>query len=215
MQKKSSLAIALAKLSAFVFHPVFLPSLVFAYLIYFCPGLFFGIPDKSRNWWLVIIAYTTITFPVLVVFLLWRLKFIESMHMQNEKERYGPLIASMLFYFWIFWLFHKQFAAPELVQSFLLGVFLTSVGVFMATIFFKISMHAAGWGSVIAFAAIMFLMGVMNSLPLLVISIFIGGLVGTTRLYLKAHIPAQIYSGYIVGAFMQIISFLIIHNLFY
>lgn len=186
--------------------------MVLAFLIYFSPALFFGVPDKTKTWWLVIVAYITITFPLLVVFLLWRLKFIDSIHMNGEKERYAPLIASMLFYFWVFWLFHKQFNAPELVQSFLLGIFLTTVGVFMATIFYKISMHAAAWGGVVSFALVCTFQAAQNALLFFILSLFIAGLVGTMRLYLKAHSNAQVYSGYIVGILMQLISFFVVHK---
>ena len=154
MQDQSTKSGLLPKIISTILHPVFVPTMVFAFLIFWSPTLFFGLDHKTTSWWLLIIAYITISFPLLVVFLLWRLKFIESIHMHGEKERYAPLIASMLFYFWVFWLFHKQLKAPELLQSFLLGIFLTTVGVFMATIFYKISMHTAAWGGVVMFAII-------------------------------------------------------------
>lgn len=212
MQEKSSTSGVVPKIISTVFHPVFIPSLVFAFLIYCSPDLFLGVTDKARSWWLVIIAYITITFPLLVVFLLWRLKFIDSIHMKGEKERYGPLMASMLFYFWVFWLFHKQFNAPELIQSFLFGVFLTTAAVFMATIFFKISMHSAAWGGVISFAVICALHTIQNGILFLIFSLLIAGLVGSIRLYMKAHTNRQVYAGYIVGIVMQLLAFVVIHN---
>ncbi|MBK9300945.1 MAG: hypothetical protein IPN14_10130 [Bacteroidetes bacterium] len=195
-----------------LFHPVFIPTLVIVFLVFMSPTLFFGLPVKTQQWWIVIIAYITVTFPLLVVFLLWRLKFIESIHMHGEKERYAPLIASMLFYFWVFWLFHKQLKAPELLQSFLLGIFLTTVGVFMATIFYKISMHTAAWGGVVMFAIIGMFQTLQHGLIFLCLALFIAGVVGSTRLYMKAHTPFQIYSGYVVGMLMQLLSFIVVHK---
>lgn len=174
-----------------------------------------GVSAKDQSNWLLIIAYTTITFPVLTVFLLWRLKFIESMQMTGLKERYGPLIASMLFYFWIFWIFHKQFAAPMLLQSFLLGVFMTTVLTFLQTIFFKVSLHAAGWGSVAAFGIICMFYHIPYAIFLSIGAILLAGLVGTTRLYLQAHTHRQIYIGYLVGILAQVISLAIIKIAFY
>lgn len=205
----------ISQISSYILHPVFIPTMMVTALVYCCPSLFFGIPDKTSHWWLIIIAYTTVTFPLLVVFLLWRLKFIESMQMHELKERYGPLIASMLFYFWVFWLFHKQFAAPEMIQSFLFGVFLTTVLVFLASIFFKISMHTAGWGGAVGFLLILTLQAVPGALLILLITFLLAGWIGTSRLMLKAHIPAQIYTGYGVGIAMQVLSYFIIHFAFY
>jgi membrane-associated phospholipid phosphatase len=210
VQDQSTKSGLLPKIISTILHPVFVPTMVFAFLIFWSPTLFFGLDHKTTSWWLLIIAYITISFPLLVVFLLWRLKFIESIHMHGERERYGPLIASMLFYFWVFWLFHKTMQAPELVQSFLLGVFLTTVGIFMATIFYKISMHAAAWGGVVGFALICTFQGVQNSILFLIVSIIIAGLVGSIRLYIKAHTGPQVYSGYIVGFVMQLLSLFVV-----
>ncbi len=183
--------------------------MVYAFLHFFSPDLFFGIPSSAQTWWWIIISYITITFPLLTVFLLWRLKFIDSMQMHGLKERYGPLMASMLFYFWTFWLFHKQFQAPLLLQSFLFGVFLTTVFLFMITIFHKISLHAGAWGSVLMFAIICAFHQLQCSIIFLILSAIIAGLVGTMRLYLQAHTNKQLYSAYILGALAQLISYLV------
>ena len=137
------------------------------------------------------------------------------MQMDGLKERYGPLIASMLFYFWIFWVFHKQFAAPFLIQTFLLGVFFTTVLTFLNSIFFKVSMHTSAWGSVFTFAIMAACMNMQNALFLIMASILIGGLVGSARLYLQAHNIRQIWIGYILGVLGQILSFLIIKIAFF
>ena len=214
MQQNSITKIA-SKAISIVFHPVFVPTMIFGFLIFLSPNVFFGLPEKTKTSWLLIIAYISITFPLLTVFLLWRLKFIESMQMDGLKERYGPLIASMLFYFWIFWVFHKQFAAPFLIQTFLLGVFFTTVLTFLNSIFFKVSMHTSAWGSVFTFAIMAACMNMQNALFLIMASILIGGLVGSARLYLQAHNIRQIWIGYILGVLGQILSFLIIKIAFF
>ncbi len=208
--QKSPLLQTVAKIISTLLHPVFIPAFVFAFLVFLSPDLFYGVTEKNKIWWLITVSYTTITFPLLTVFLLWKLKFIESIHMHHLKERYGPLIASMLFYFWIFWLFHKQFNAPLLIQSFLLGVFLTTVLVFMASIFFKISMHTAAWGGVIAFAILATFHAINYSVLLLIVGLLLAGLVGSARLILKAHSNKQLYAGYLVGMAAQFLSFFIV-----
>lgn len=189
-----------ASVLSVLLHPVFVPTLLMAYLVFHSPNVFYGFPEEIKTWWLITVAYITLTFPLLTVLLLWRLKFISSLQMHELKERYGPLIASMLFYFWVFWLFHKQFQAPHLVQTLLLGTFLNTVLVFMSSIFFKISMHSSAWGSVFTFSLICLMLGADGSLLLVIVAALLAGLIGTVRLYLKAHIPSQIWTGYILGA---------------
>jgi hypothetical protein len=199
VHEKSKLAGTLSKIISTVFHPLFVPSMILAYLVLFSPNVFFGFPLEVKKWWLITVSYITITFPLITVLLLWRLKFIESIHMNGLKERYAPLIASMLFYFWVFWLFHKQFQAPVVIQTWLLGTFLTTVMVFMSSIFFKISMHSAAWGSVVSFAILCTALYVDRSLVLLFASLLLAGLIGSMRLYLQAHTNRQLWAGYIAG----------------
>ncbi|KXK44200.1 MAG: PAP2 superfamily domain protein [Bacteroidetes bacterium OLB11] len=210
MQKKNSTLETIFKISSILLHPLFIPTYLVAYLVFLCPNIFIGISPSTYKWWVVIVAYITITFPLLVVILLWRLKFIESIYMKGDKERYIPLIASMLFYFWTFWLFHKQLAAPAVLQSFLLGTFLTTVGVFLFTLFSKVSMHTAAFGGLFSFALILSFRAFQNSLLLLIVAILLSGLIASARLYLKAHNTNQVNTGFLIGFFAQFISFIIV-----
>lgn len=213
VQSNNSFIKFVSKFISILFHPVFIPTLVLSFLVFFIPNLFVGFEEKDIKWWILIVAYITITFPLLVVFLLWRLKFIDSIYMKGDKERYIPLIASMLFYFWTFWLFHKQFHAPNFVQSFLLGTFLTTVGVFISTLFFKISMHTAAIGSVLGFSLLLALFP-PHHFGLLFIAIICTILVSFSRLFLKAHHSFEVISGMVLGFIFQLISYFIILKLF-
>lgn len=207
MPENTSLLQRLATALSVLLHPVFVPTLLMAYLVYLSPNVFYGFPLELKTWWLITVAYITLTFPLLTVLLLWRLKFISNIYMHELKERYGPLIASMLFYFWVFWLFHKQFQAPLLVQTLLLGTFLNTVLVFMSSIFFKISMHTSAWGSVVTFSLLCLFLGADASLWLLLAATLLAGLVGSARLYLNAHIPSQLWTGYLLGALSMPVAY--------
>lgn len=191
---------SVARIISIVCHPLFVPTLVMAFLVKFSPSLFYGLDSKQQILRIITVAYTTITFPLLTVFLLWRLQFIENMYMRNPKERYVPLIASMLFYFWVFWLFHKQFHAPSPIQVFLLGAFLSSVLTFLFNLFNKVSMHSAAFGLVSALAIYLAILGVSGSWLFLVLSLLLAGAVSSSRLFLKEHTPGQVYTGLGIGA---------------
>ncbi|MBU3677785.1 MAG: phosphatase PAP2 family protein, partial [Chitinophagaceae bacterium] len=125
------------------------------------------------------------------------------------KERYGPLMASMLFYFWVFWVFHKQFKAPLEIQGLLFAIFLSNVLVFMATIFYKISMHTAGWATAVVLLAY-WTMKDTATFPLLLLAVVLAGMVGSIRFYVQAHSPKQIYVGYVIGAIAALLAILIV-----
>ncbi|MBK8663664.1 MAG: hypothetical protein IPN18_18460 [Ignavibacteriales bacterium] len=50
----------------------------------------------------------------------------------------------------------------------------------------------------------------INLYLLILISIVIAGVVGSARLFLKAHTREQVYSGYLLGFLSQLIAFNII-----
>ena len=43
----------------------------------------------------------------------------------------------------------------------------------------------------------------------IMIAVMLAGIVGTSRLYLKAHKPDEVYGGYTVGILSQMIAYLI------
>ncbi|MEZ5046611.1 MAG: phosphatase PAP2 family protein [Chitinophagaceae bacterium] len=196
-----------------VFHPVFVPTWLFAFLYFFSSSIFYGLDPKTKTLWFVMVMYISILFPLLTVFLLWKLKFIESIHMRGLKERYGPLIASMLFYFWLFWVFHKRLDAHIMIQTLLGGVFLTTVFVFLASIFYKISMHTSSWGAACLYALIYLFNGYERGLVFFSIILVLAGIVGTARLYLGAHSKKEIYSGYVLGMLAQLITYFVLQSL--
>ncbi|MBL7772548.1 MAG: hypothetical protein JNM95_06800 [Chitinophagaceae bacterium] len=195
-----------SRIVSVVCHPVFLPTWVIALLLYLSPELFFGLDQKQQLLRVITVAYTTVTFPLLTVFLLWRLGFIENMYMRDQRERYVPLIASMLFYFWVFWIFHKQFQAHQALQVFLLAVFLSTVLTFLVNLFSKVSMHTAAFGLLSAFSVYLAWHGITNAIVFVVLSILLCGVVAMVRLYLKEHTPPQVYTGMVLGVLALLLS---------
>lgn len=202
-----------SRILSFLLHPVFLPSLLFAWIYFLNPELFYGFSAKQKGLQFISVAYISLTFPILTVLLLWKLKFIESIHMHELKERYGVLIASMLFYFWVFWVFHKQFQSHLLIQTLLGGVFMTTVLVFLASILYKISMHTAGWSSAMTFAGVLAFHHLPYSLLLLIVTVLLAGLIGSARLNLKAHTMQEVYSGYMAGLTGMLLSYFIVPHI--
>jgi membrane-associated phospholipid phosphatase len=77
----------------------------------------------------------------------------------------------------------------------------------IVTVFFKISVHGSGAGSMIGFLlAIMLLYPEHNLMWALIGIVLIAGSVMTSRLYLNAHTPVEVYSGFALGLFISFFS---------
>lgn len=189
----------LALLISVVFQPLLMPSLVFGLL-------FFGVPQatslpeafKVRIFYLIVCA--TLLIPmVLMLGLRWS-GLVKSLHFEEKSDRRVPFLLVTLFYvLTTYFLKEKTELDPILWQ----GMGVITLAVFLLTVvtyFWKMSAHLTGIGGVLAVTGILglYFPSVMVAY-LLVGTLLLGGLVASSRLYLDAHRPAEVYVGLLVG----------------
>jgi membrane-associated phospholipid phosphatase len=151
------------------------------------------------------------------------LGLISGLNMPDKKERIGPLIITGLFYMWLYVNVRNNDNIPAALSFFILGM---TIAVFLALIinsFNKISLHTIGAGGFLMgmiFITFRWTYGYLDiSLPfmgiewrwsdrlVLALVFILVGAVGTSRLYLKAHLQNEIYGGYLVGILSQMIAY--------
>lgn len=196
-----------AKIISYIFHPLFIPTYVFFWLLVRFPYEFANITPMDLFARKINVFFITAFFPAFSVFLLWRLKFIDSIMLRTQKERIVPYIITMFFYWWMWYLSRNFTDQPIALKFFYFSIFLASLAGLVFNSFFKISMHAIGVGGLLAFTCITCiyyhtLMGVDISIITL-----IAGLVCTARLMLGEHNNFEVYAGFIVGALCQLLAY--------
>lgn len=196
----------LAKVISYIFHPLFMPTLVALILFYIDRKSFVAISESTRLQWIGIIGLNTLFFPAFATFLLKQLNFIESIHLKTQKERIIPLIATMVFYFWNYQVFKRmpEFNTPFILKVFLLGCFWGIIVVFIVNIFSKISMHTAAAGGVIGIFTVLMITGQTNFLIPFLIVLLAAGIIGSARMILHEHTAREIWLGYIGGIAVQL-----------
>lgn len=189
----------LALLISVVFQPLLMPSLVFGLL-------FFGVPQatslpeafKVRIFYLIVCA--TLLIPmVLMLGLRWS-GLVKSLHFEEKSDRRVPFLMVTLFYvLTTYFLKEKTELDPILWQG--MGVITTAVALLTTvTYFWKMSAHLTGIGGVLAVTGILGLyFPSLTVAYLLVATVVLGGVVASSRLYLDAHRPAEVYVGLLVG----------------
>ncbi|MEO6905874.1 MAG: hypothetical protein ABI148_05900 [Ginsengibacter sp.] len=199
---------AFAHFFSFVFHPLFIPLIAAWFLAFLQPGYFTGISPHDKVLIVIRVGYNTIFYPALTVLLLKALGFIKSIFLKTQRERIVPYIATNIFYFWMFLVFHNQPEVPVILTSFMFGIFLASSAGLIANIYFKISMHALGVGSLCGLMLIIIFTGFSYAVFLTAMLVFlITGIVCTSRMIVSDHKPIEIYSGLIIAIFCQLISY--------
>lgn len=204
-------------------HPLLMPTYMLALLLLVNPYLFGvrHIAEHSSKVLLLRIFISTFFLPAVAFLLLRFLNLIRSLEMRDRQERTGPYIITGVFYLWMFRNLLDNTQIPTAYTTFMLGA---TIGLFLAffiNIFSKISAHAAGMGGLVAMVLITMFMfsydtftvqsawlGAMhfNMLVVLMAVVLLAGLVGTSRLWLQAHQPMEVYGGFAVGFVAQLIA---------
>ncbi len=189
-----------------IFHPLLLPTYAFLFLNWVYPYLLFNLDVISKARLFVTIFINTFLFPVIALFIMRKLDFISSFQMHERHERIIPYIAISFFYFWSY-LVVKNLGIGSLINDIMFGASLSVFFVFFFNGFFKISAHAAAAGAFLGLTLFLSFNSVYNlELPLMGV-VLVAGLIGTSRLFLSAHTPFEIFSGYLAGILGQVISF--------
>lgn len=202
-----------AEVISYLTHPLFLPVLVTVLLVNAMPEYFVLFKRESIRYpfdlLYIRVMFTTLFLPLFVVALCRALGFVSSFQLRSQKDRIIPYVACTTFYFWTYFAFRRQGVAPPFFNAFFLGVFIAIVIGMVANTYVKISMHTIGWGGVVGFLLMLMIGLNMNISLALMIAFLLTGIVGTARLILGAHTPAEIYTGFILGILSQLIAYAI------
>lgn len=194
---------------SFLFHPLFVPGYITAFLLFLHPFAFMGESDYFKYIKLLSILISTCFFPAITVLLLKQLGFIDSIRLPNMRDRIIPIVASMIFYFWIFYVSRKQPGnPPELVQM-LCAVFISSILALTLNNFMKISLHGMAMGLAVMFFVILAWRSLIPMGLPLAVALFVAGLTCTGRLMVDAHEPRELTLGLFTGILSMCIAYFV------
>ena len=210
-----------ANIVSYIFHPLFIVMYGLILLLKINPYTFSLADDKAEGLLIISVVMLTVLFPLLSIVMMKQLGLIKSLKMEERSDRIGPLIITSIFYLWLYVNVRQNSGIAESFNFLLLG---SIMGLFMALFlnsFTKISLHGIGMGGFLGGLAIIrmkysydsFCIDISNQIfrinvdLILILALLIAGLVGTSRLILKAHTPDQVYGGYLIGFITQVIAF--------
>jgi hypothetical protein len=199
---------------SFLFHPMLMTT-------YGALLMFFGIKntifDYMTNfevkWRVSIIVFMfSFIFPALNILVLYKLKRLPSLSLSNPSDRTFPYIMTSLFYFGLFYLLKDVNIWNEL-KLLVLGGGIAILFCALINLKTKISAHMTGVGGLLGSIISLSYIIRFDMTLFYILAIVVAGLVGAARLYLKEHRPAQIYSGFALGLFVQTVLFLAFEKL--
>lgn len=194
----------LARFISWVFHPVFVPVYMMAFLVYEHPFQFTGFDPRQKMMVMLQTMAMYLFFPLVTVLLLKALGFIDSIQLKKQKDRIIPLVACGIWYFWIWYVWHNIPGYPDMAIRFALAIWISSWTGLMMNTRMKISLHAISMGIAITFLFILAFTQPLNFGLYLSVGLLIAGLVCTARFIVSDHTAAEIYGGLALGSVSMI-----------
>jgi membrane-associated phospholipid phosphatase len=199
-----------ANLISAVINPLMAPTFLFAILLYYFPDLhtFSDVAGKPNA--VLYIFFSTFLFAFLLIFMLYKMKIIRKITLENQQDRYIPQLFLCAVYIAITIYLFSKFGFHDGLTLSMLASTITIVGITLINRFWKISTHASGVSGVFAIVSIIYLHhpqpGFLN---IYLMICFLTLAVCLSRLYLKVHTPMQIVAGFLLGG---ISGFLLFYN---
>lgn len=189
----------LAKILSVIAHPVFINLLCLYLLFVLYPPLNHGLPIRIQLFYISFIFISTSIIPIILVLVMRVTGNIKSIQLESPEERKVPYFLTMALYIFNYFNFVQSPSTNPLILHYLLACCSIVLVVMVINFFNKISIHLATLGALVGLIASVGFMGFVDIRLLLILAILLSGIIGVARLTLNAHLPQQVYSGFLVG----------------
>ena len=144
-------------------------------------------------------AVLTLIIPILLLLFMWRKGYIDSLHINDAKQRTIPYIYTLICYgFWAYFV-RVTLQLPTFFLLVVLGAIVALLAVTIINRRWKISAHLTGIGGLLGGICSFALNYSVLPLGLIVGVLAISLMLMYARLYLNAHTPMQVVCGFLLG----------------
>ena len=216
---------ASAKFISYLFHPLIVMSYGLMMLLIINPYMFGYRTPMGGDKLLLVVFMSSFVLPAFAAVMMKFTGLIPSLEMTKDRmDRVGPLIVTSVFYLWLARNFYEHPSIPPIFSSYVLGATISLLLAFFINLFKKLSLHAVGMGGWLMLTVFLFKYFDFDSFSVnfagntynvglnywLFLVLILSGIVGTSRLALKAHQLDEVSIGFIVGMLGQIVAFRIL-----
>ncbi|NHM05803.1 hypothetical protein G4D82_01090 [Flavobacterium sp. CYK-4] len=188
-------------LFSYLFHPILIP--LFGTLLYLF-GYDNGFAGLAKFLILAQVVLITILLPITLLYFLKITGKADSMMLPDINQRKIPLLIQLVL---VGILLSRSFTTdnvPELFYFFLGGMMSTTLALLLVFLKFKASLHMIGISALTAFVIGMSIHHFDHALLEISGLFIVSGLVGSSRLQMKAHSGIELAIGYAIGFVPQL-----------
>ncbi len=190
-----------------VFQPLLIPTLVFGLILYAVPEAT-TIPAEFKDRIFFLVVLSTLLIPMITIIGLRLSGTLKSLHMKEKQDRVIPFSITSLYYLLAVYFLYQKTELDTILWQVLSLITLAVIGLTIITFFWKMSAHMTGAGGLLAVVLILgFKFNTFQVLYPLIFSLMLVGAIGSSRLYLEAHKPIEIYVGLFFGFLVCFLGF--------
>lgn len=153
---------------------------------------------KPRLYYLIVLS--TLLIPMITIIGFRLSGAVRSLHMERIQDRLIPFTTICIYFILTTYFLYQRNEFDPILWYTLSVITATIIGLTLITFFWKMSAHMTGLGGLLAVVIVMSdTFPTFQSLYPLIIGILLAGIVGTSRLYLNAHSPREVYAGLVYG----------------
>ena len=194
------------KFISFFFHPINFSIIGAVVYFLFVPKFIF---KPQEHLILAVVFVGSYVFPVVLLILLKRFGMINSFYMDSIEERKFPtLLFISISYIIGNWLFKSN--VVDLLSLIFFGYGLALIFSYILLHFkIKISLHTAAISGLLGFLIYFSYFYKINLIIILAILFALSGIIGSSRLKLKAHSLQEVSLGYVIGLSSQFLVYMV------
>lgn len=188
-----------AQIVSDVFSPLLMPAYCMAMAMWITPLQI--LPERTRIGATIGVAVITAVIPLGILLLMLRTGHISDMSISDRRQRTVPMLIAILAYLGAALYLHILHA-PLWLQCFFHGAATSTTLSLFITLRWKISAHAGAAGGMAGMMLWLTATGLatVNAMLWLTGVILLGGVIGSARLVLERHTPAQVCCGWLLSA---------------
>jgi len=189
---------------SYILHPLLMPWMAAVYFFVVIPIQYQPI---KISFWLLSIILWSVVLPLFLYFVLNKFSLVNSIDLKTSKERIWPLsLNSLLLGYLSFGVLPKSICIE--LHYFFLGALMTAiVGLILAILKFKTSIHMMSTGGAFIFMTLVNLNYGYSLGGIFAIFVIVMGGMASSRLHLNAHTVKELVAGLFVGVVPQLLLY--------
>jgi hypothetical protein len=197
---------SVASFISVLLHPLMMP--LYATWIIFNSGTYIGFAtgEGLQRFIYIVIFISTYFLPAVTSWIMWKSGWIKSLEMETRAERNFPFISALICYAAGAYLLFTL-PVPRIFGIMVGGAAIAILWSLLVNLKWKISIHMIGIGGVMGLLVAFSYYFNANMRGALIALAILAGILGTARLLKDAHVPSQVYAGFVGGFLLEFFYF--------